>query len=316
MKKFLITTIILILCSPITIYAENASALLNLYGIENLVSVEIEEKLLQDITKEYYDIHSEINKDKMVQEAIDIYSSNYDYILDTYDTEINKLNEQLNALTKTIYESREQPVEKLLELDSKYQSLEHNLHNLIEEKDVQKAQIKLLSYEDNNLVQMEKTQKHLKNKLNHQKKVYQAAITYPELGDTSNLDYPLGKPSHVTSNFGKRIDPIGKVNEQFHNGLDLSASLKTDVTALFNGTVETAAFSNQLGYYVIIDHGKGIRSLYGHLTNYTVHEGQQVKQYEIIAKSGNTGSRSTGPHLHLGLYINGIPVNPSKIFKN
>ncbi|GKX28652.1 hypothetical protein SH1V18_11320 [Vallitalea longa] len=316
MKKFINTAIILILCCPITIYADNASSLLNLYGIEKSVSVEIEEKLLQDITKEYYDIHSEINKDKMVEEAINIYSSNYDYILDTYDREIDELNKQLVDLTKTIYESREKSVETLLELDSKYQSLEHNLHNLIEEKDIQEAQIKLLSYENNDLIQMEKKQNHLKNKLNYQKKAYEAAITYPELGDITNLDYPLGKPSHVTSNFGKRIDPIGKVNEQFHNGIDLSASLKTDVTALFNGTVETTAFSNQLGYYVIIDHGKGIRTLYGHLTNYTVYEGQQVNQYEVIAKSGNTGSRSTGPHLHLGVYINGIPVNPSKVFKN
>lgn len=316
MKKFIIAVIILILCCPITTYAENASSLLNLYGLDNLVSVEIEEKLLQDITKEYHDIHSEINKKQMVEDAINIYSSNYDCILDTYDIEIETLNQELTDLKKTIYDNRNQSVETLLDLDSRYQSIEHKLNILIEERNEQKCQKELVSYESIDLTKMEKEQNKIKRRLNYQQKIYNDATTYPELGNTTNLNYPLGKPSHITSNFGKRIDPIGKVEVQFHRGLDLSASLNTNVTALFNGTVERTAYNNGLGNYVIINHGKGIQTLYGHLTNYTVYEGQQVKQYDIIAKSGNTGSRSTGPHLHLGIYINGIPVDPIKVFKN
>lgn len=90
--------------------------------------------------------------------------------------------------------------------------------------------------------------------------------------------------------------------------------MNTDITALFNGTIETVGSSDDIGYYVIINHGKGIKTLYGHLDHYSVEEGQQVKQYDVIASSGNSGNRSTGPHLHLGLYINGTAVNPIRVF--
>ncbi|GMQ55936.1 hypothetical protein AN1V17_03280 [Vallitalea sediminicola] len=315
MKKIIIAIVISTLCCSNTIYAENASGLLNIYGIKKLVSVEIEEQLLQDITKEYHNVSLEINKDKMIEQAIDIYSSNYNYILDTYDTEINRLQQELDDLKETIYKNRESSVETLLEFDSKFKSIEHDLKDLISEKEVHKAQIDMLDYDNKNINTMQKKQNQLKHKLNNQKKAYEEAISYPELGDITNLDYPLKNPSHVTSDFGTRLDPIGKEKQQFHSGIDLSAKVKTEVTALFNGTVETAGFSNELGYYVILNHGKGIKTIYGHLNHYIVYQGQKVSQYEVIASSGNSGSRSTGPHLHLGLYINGSPVNPSKVFK-
>ncbi|WP_304942923.1 peptidoglycan DD-metalloendopeptidase family protein [Vallitalea guaymasensis] len=315
MKKIVIAIIILTLFCSNTTYAENASALLNVYGIKKLVSVEIEEQLLQNITKEYHNVSLEINKDKMIEQAIDIYSSSHDYILDTYDTQINILQQELEDLKETIYKNRKNSVETLLEFDSKYKSIEHELKDLINEKEVQKAQINMLDYDNKNITTMQKKQNKLKHKLNNQKKAYEEAVSYPELGDITNLEYPLKKPSHVTSDFGTRLDPIGKVKQQFHNGIDLSAQVKTEVTALFNGTVETAGYSNELGYYVILNHGKGIKTIYGHLNHYIVYQGQQVNQYEVIASSGNSGSRSTGPHLHLGLYINGEAVDPSKVFK-
>lgn len=315
MKKLIVTTIVLVICCPLTIYAENASALLDLYGIEKNVSVEMEEKLLQDITKEYYSVQTEINKDEMVEKAIDIYSANYECILSKYDSEINNLQQQLDELKTTVYKNRNSTVEHLLELDSKYKSIELHIQDLLSERKIQAQQLNLLSFDNKNTNEMAKKSKQLKKKLNSQKKAYEKAITYPELGDVNNLNYPLNKPSHVTSGFGTRTDPIGKVKIQFHNGIDLSATLKTEVTALFNGTVETVDHSDALGYYVILDHGKGIRTIYGHLNHYIVSQGQQVNQYEVIASSGNSGSRSTGPHLHLGLYINDRSVDPSKVFK-
>ncbi|WP_273321507.1 M23 family metallopeptidase [Vallitalea guaymasensis] len=315
MKKIIITVIIFIICCPISIYAENASALLDLYGIEKLVSVETEEKLLQDITKEYYSVQTEINKDEMVEKAIDIYSTNYENILSKYDSEINTLKQQLIELKTTIYENRNNTVEYLLELDSEYKSIQLHIQDLLKERKIQVQQLELLSFDNKNAQEMEKKSKQLKSKLNSQKKAYEKAITYPELGDVNNLNYPLNKSSHVTSGFGTRTDPIEKDKIQFHNGIDLSAALKTEVTALFNGTVEKAGHSDALGYYVILNHGKGIRTIYGHLNHYIVSQGQQVNQYEVIASSGNSGSRSTGPHLHLGLYINGEAVDPSKVFK-
>ncbi|MBN9313266.1 MAG: peptidase M23 [Chryseobacterium sp. 39-10] len=172
---------------------------------------------------------------------------------------------------------------------------------------------------------------------------------------------PLGIPTegYISSNFGKRINPIpvrnvllasvkpspkevktaapagqdslgaatnAVVNNkpelnntpaeadqiQFHKGLDIAVPYGSDVRCAASGTV---IFSGQKGGYgncIIISHGNGLATLYGHLSQLLVKENDAVKVNDIIAKSGNTG-RSTGPHLHYEVHKNNTPVNP-KLF--
>lgn len=131
----------------------------------------------------------------------------------------------------------------------------------------------------------------------------------PSIGDVSF--YPLlGMYKKVNSNFGYRSDPVGQKGWSLHSGIDLKAATGTKVGAWFNGTVVKAGWDRNSGYYVWLDHGSGIRSFYCHLSKILVNSKQSVKQGDVIALSGGTGARCTGPHLHLGLKINGSWVDP------
>lgn len=159
---------------------------------------------------------------------------------------------------------------------------------------------------------------------------------------------PLGIPTdgYISSNFGKRKNPIPSVvlasvkspktetkadslalndkkksedgapaekdQMQFHKGLDISVAFGSDVRAAAQGTVIFSGTKGGYGHCVIVSHGNGLATLYGHLSELLVKANEQVKVGQVIAKSGNSG-RSTGPHLHYEVHKNNTPVNP-KLF--
>jgi murein DD-endopeptidase MepM/ murein hydrolase activator NlpD len=118
----------------------------------------------------------------------------------------------------------------------------------------------------------------------------------------------------VTSSFGEREDPFNGEGA-FHAGLDISAPSGTVVRATGDGMVDSAAVTNGYGREVIIDHGHGVRTVYGHLSGMIVLAGQNVVRGQIIGYVGRTG-RSTGPHLHYEVRINNTPVNPHKYLRS
>ena len=118
------------------------------------------------------------------------------------------------------------------------------------------------------------------------------------------------KYKKFTSPYGWRTDPVygGK---RFHYGVDLAADEGTKIVASRGGTVTTATYDKDCGYYVQINHGDGYKSIYMHMTRYTVKKGDKVSQGQTIGYCGSTG-KSTGPHLHFGISYNGSYVNPAK----
>ena len=113
---------------------------------------------------------------------------------------------------------------------------------------------------------------------------------------------------YVTSAYGYRWHPTqGYYN--FHSGVDLAGSYGQSIYAARSGVVTTATYSSVYGYYVVINHGDGYSTLYGHMTNYCVSPGQAVSAGQTIGYIGSTGW-STGPHLHYTVYYNGSTVNP------
>jgi murein DD-endopeptidase MepM/ murein hydrolase activator NlpD len=114
----------------------------------------------------------------------------------------------------------------------------------------------------------------------------------------------------ISSKFGYRISPF-KGSKEFHSGLDISVRKGTPVKATADGFVICAEYNGDLGKEVIIDHGFGIVTAYGHLSEIKVRIGQQVQRGGMIGKVGNTG-RSTGPHLHYEVRLNNNPINPKK----
>lgn len=118
----------------------------------------------------------------------------------------------------------------------------------------------------------------------------------------------------ITSGFGNRISPFTGQKE-FHSGLDISNAPGTKIIAPANGHVSIAAEKLYIGNLVVIDHDHGRVTQYGHLKEILVNPGQEVKRGDVIGLVGNTG-RSTGPHLHYEVLINGTPVNPLKYILN
>lgn len=109
--------------------------------------------------------------------------------------------------------------------------------------------------------------------------------------------------------FGMRFHPILKI-KRMHNGIDFLATLNTPVYAPGSGIVEFADRQGGLGKTIIINHGFGYKTYYGHLNKYKVKKGQKVKRGDLIGLTGNSGSLSTGPHLHYEVKHNGIALNP------
>lgn len=123
---------------------------------------------------------------------------------------------------------------------------------------------------------------------------------------TGRMMLPVSGP--ITSPFGYRVHPIFKT-KKLHTGIDISNGYGNPVRAADSGQVIYAGWMGGYGQVVVIDHGGGISTLYGHCSALLVHEGQQIEKGQVISRVGSTGF-STGPHVHFEVRVNGTPVNP------
>ena len=110
---------------------------------------------------------------------------------------------------------------------------------------------------------------------------------------------------YVSSPYGLRFD-----GTEFHQGIDIAADMGAPIVATADGVVTAAGWNGGYGNMVDVDHGGGIVTRYGHASALAVTVGQQVRRGEVIAYVGSTG-RSTGPHVHYEVRVNGAPVNPA-----
>ncbi|MBQ6782248.1 MAG: M23 family metallopeptidase [Treponema sp.] len=125
--------------------------------------------------------------------------------------------------------------------------------------------------------------------------------------------YPIKAAWRLTSRFGIRNDPFTGVKSS-HTGVDMACPTGTPIYASMSGKVVYAGWSNIFGNYVIINHGNGYQTLYGHMSKTLARKGQSVSQGTRIGLVGSTGY-STGPHLHFTVYKNGKLVDPLTLLK-
>ncbi len=162
------------------------------------------------------------------------------------------------------------------------------------------------------------------------KKVYEAAraeeeklksSVAPELSKSSAtvkytggvFCWPAPSYTRISSPYGYRIHPIYKT-KKFHSGLDMAAPGGTNILAAADGTVIRAGWNGGYGNCVIVDHGGGVSTLYGHAKKLLVSKGQKVKKGQVIALVGTTGA-STGNHLHFEVLLNGKTTDPMPYLK-
>ncbi|MBW8753927.1 MAG: M23 family metallopeptidase [Sphingomonadales bacterium] len=126
------------------------------------------------------------------------------------------------------------------------------------------------------------------------------------------IDEPLALPvahiARLSSGFGVRSDPLG-LGQRMHSGIDIPGQLGTSIMATGPGVVSFVGRAGGYGNLVVIDHGNGLRTRYGHLLRPLVSPGETVRMGSVIGLMGSTG-RSTGPHLHYEVRIGGAAVNP------
>lgn len=127
-----------------------------------------------------------------------------------------------------------------------------------------------------------------------------AAASMPSIWPVSGI---------ITSYYGTRGNPFGGMSSEFHKGQDIAAPMGTGVIATADGVVVIAGWQRGYGRVVYLDHGNGISTRYGHLSRIDVAEGQTIKRGEQLGLVGSSG-RSTGPHLHYEVRVNGAAVNP------
>ena len=157
-----------------------------------------------------------------------------------------------------------------------------------------------------------------------EKEIYVQAKSYDEVAQMAKEqeirmeNIPAIQPvmnkdlKRVASGYGMRIDPVYHVRK-FHQGMDFTAPMGTEVFATGNAKVDFAGWKQGYGNTVILDHGYGYKTLYAHLYKILVRKGQKVRRSDIIALVGNTG-KSTGPHLHYEVRLNNKPVDPRNYY--
>ena len=148
-----------------------------------------------------------------------------------------------------------------------------------------------------------------------------ASIRGFDIGPSSLGDVEAEIPSlwpvvgPISSSFGQREDPIlGNGEGEFHKGVDISAAMGTPIRATADGVVQSAGLVNGYGREVVIDHGHGIETCYGHMSGFAVMGGQTVVRGQVIGYVGHSG-RTTGNHVHYEVRVRNAAVNPHKYLR-
>lgn len=149
------------------------------------------------------------------------------------------------------------------------------------------------------------------SKIDRSQSTYHALKTYIEKQylDWSRMPSIAPASGRFTSPFGIRVHPVTGEVGKMHYGIDVSNQRWTPIYASANGVIELVKNSEYFGNYVVINHGNGLQTKYGHMEKYVVKQGQLVERYQVIGYMGRTG-RTTGVHLHYEVWVNDNAVNP------
>jgi murein DD-endopeptidase MepM/ murein hydrolase activator NlpD len=247
-------------------------------------------------------------KEKILLEQNDNLKDDYAVLqkrVSDLELQMQELENRDNNVYRSIFEAS--PIPDSIRIQKMEKSKEVFLVQGLSEESLVKNLSTQLSSLSLRTTYMDKSFEELNNLINNKEKLL-AAI--PAIQPVSNKNL-----NRIASGFGYRIDPVYKV-QKFHAGLDFTAPQGTPIYATADGTIKEAGFSSGgYGNNVIISHGYGYETLYGHMYRIKAKVGQTVKRGEIIGYVGNTG-KSTGPHCHYEVHKNSKPVDPVYFFYN
>jgi murein DD-endopeptidase MepM/ murein hydrolase activator NlpD len=205
--------------------------------------------------------------------------------------------------------------ENIVGLKSKEKLEKEKLEKLVSDAEQKKREVEGIYTEKKSLLSQTRANKNALIAMEKQLEAKEAEITKKlEALRYGNAPGKLTFPTKgiLTSGFGNRISPISGTM-RMHAGIDIGSDSGTPVVAAASGEVVQAGYMGGYGYAVIIYHGGGFSTVYGHLSKFAVSTGQKVQRNQIIGYVGSTGF-ATGPHLHFEVRINGALQNPLKFF--
>ena len=307
-----ITCMIIFLNNPHNAYAATSLDVLELYGFnperEQLVDVDTEIQYLDEVI-DSMNVQGTVNSEHNAM--VNMFNQEQKKILNDINSEVleyqNSNNEILDKIDSEIDSC---DIDDLIKYDSEYKSNVEKINILLSQMNSIHLSDEYLDTDFDliNVREVLKTEKLFVPKL------YDREPDSFVIGNLEDIPWVMNNERYVTSTYGYRVDPVTMKNIRFHSGTDYRALVGTEVYALFNGTVTSCGYSATIGNYINIVSGDDIKYLVCHLSKVLVEEGQEVSQGDLIALSGATGSRCTGPHLHLQLYIQGVTYDVDKLF--
>ena len=217
------------------------------------------------------------------------------------DQEISHLNEMSNQITNDLQTIKqlEEKLSSLLKINptSSSATVSRGIDPTVQSFGSSKPTIQTLDHQATIVAEH----------LNLLERYYEVAVLQKDKLDHTPTILPA--EGEITSSFGYRRNPFGGRSTEYHNGIDIACNYGTPVLASAAGVVTFAARDPVYGHKVVIDHGHGMETFYGHNSRLLVKKGDQVNKADLIAYSGNSG-RSTGSHLHYGAIVNGLNVDP------
>lgn len=228
---------------------------------------------------------------------------------------ISELTEYDMDLLETVDEQRRKIEQKKLVMSSRKESLEQEKETqkktqlaLSNTKVLRKNYMLKLSQKEQDLQAKIDEYNNQVNQIEEEIKKLSATASFGEDYRGGTMQWPIYGHYTITSDYGMRTHPITGVYK-LHTGVDISATIGSDFTAIADGIVVKAEYNGAYGNMVVIDHGGKVQTLYAHGSQIIAQVGQEVKARDIVLKVGSTGY-STGPHAHFEVRVNGLPVNP------
>lgn len=224
--------------------------------------------------------------------------------IEELQTQLQQDKEELVTLQEEV-KTNQESVEVLL--DAKSEELDAYDNQISSKEDLIKDYEQELAAQDNEIKALESAVAAEKKRLEDEAKA--AGQTATEVVyDGGQFAWPCPSYTRVSSDYGNRMHPTLGI-EKFHNGIDLAAPSGSSILAAYGGVVVSASYNSTMGNFVMIDHGDGLFTVYMHASQLLVSTGQSVTAGQKIALVGSTG-RSTGPHLHFSVRLNGSYVSP------
>ncbi|MCR5419799.1 MAG: peptidoglycan DD-metalloendopeptidase family protein [Lachnospiraceae bacterium] len=223
---------------------------------------------------------------------------------------IERIKEKLEAEEAELNETMETLETEKSSLEELINAKENQIS--VYEADINNKEAAVKEYEAE-IAAQEEIIKVLEERIEQERKRLEAENRKARSYDGGMFKWPCPNYTRISDDYGMRIHPTLGI-EKFHNGIDLAAPTGSDILAAYDGDVVGSGYSSTMGNYIMLDHGDGLITIYMHASKLYVSTGQSVNKGQCIAAVGSTG-RSTGPHLHFGVRLNGSYVSPWKYLK-